>query len=385
MSYAPGVSVTYNYDALGRETDEIRPSGSGNLTDSYTYYADGNIESETDAYGNTSTYAYDNLGELIASTDAFGTVTGYQYDVLGQQIETTQTVPGDTSLDATTSHTTYDALGDVLTQTDTASNTTTYAYNGFGELASQTDPDSGTTSFTYDADGDMTSLTDPDGNMTSYVYNHLDEETSQSETVALYLDGDTPVTTTATTSYQYDADGNVVETTDADGKVTLDSYDYLNRVSEEKWFNNSTDATAWQSDHADDASTNTIDYTYNGAGDVLTANDDFSSYAYGYTDGDLSSVDNNGVNAAVERGVQEVELTYVYNAHNRRSSLDATSGGTDDFPNAYSYDSDTNQLETITQRSSDRRRDAVADSAAWISPTVPAAKSSDDRALPRAI
>jgi len=208
---------------------------------------------------------------------------------------------------------------------------------------------------TFDADGNLATLTDPDNNTTSYSYDALDRETGQSETVALYLDGSTPVTTTATASDQYDANGNVTRAIDADGRVISDQYDALNRNTAEEWYDNTSDA------NAETGATNSETFSYDLDSAVVSAADDSSSYTYTYysATGQLQTLDNNGVNAAVSGGVPDVVLTYGYNDAGQVFAESATIDGTADFKNAYSYNTN-HQLETITQAGAEDGN-AVAD------------------------
>ena len=82
----------------------------------------------------------------------------------------------------------------------------TYAHDLDGELVSQSDPNpttgaagGPTTSYTYDAMGNMLSLTNPDGNTTSWTYDGLGRRVQQSASVALgYKPGTTNSLRTAT-------------------------------------------------------------------------------------------------------------------------------------------------------------------------------------------
>ena len=155
--------------------------------------------------------------------------------------------------------------------------------------------------------------------------------------VATALNGNTPVTTVPTTGYQYDGNGNLVQKTDADGRVTLFAYDALNRETGEQWYDSS------------DNLSNVIAYTYDLDGELYTAGDDSSSYTYGYNSlGQQISVDNNGSQTNGTPGVPDVVLGSAYDAAGNRTSLSATIGGTADFVNAYTYD-DLNRQTQITQ------------------------------------
>jgi RHS repeat-associated protein len=383
-------TTSFDYDALGRQTEVIQPTIYDTLTAGYVnpttvtaYDGDSNVLSTTDPNGNTTSYeyddlsdmiqvtqpspdgiaaqpvtyfAYDDLGDELSMTDPMSRETTYEYNALGQQVLETDPSPGVGQTSPATT-TTYDALGNVITQADALGDTTTNAYDGFGQLSSQTDPDGNVTSFSYDADNNQLSETDADGNTTAYAYDALNRLSSQSEIVALYLSGGTPVTTTATTAYGYDADGNLTQTTDADGQVIQDTYDHLNRETEEDWFPNATDAAS------DTGQTNTIDYTYYANSQLHTASDDSSSYTYTFdADGHVASVDNNGSGASGTTGttgVPDVVLTFGYDAAGNQTAMSATIGGTQDSLNTYSYD--TLNREVSVSQQGQTGGNAVAD------------------------
>ena len=356
-----GHVTTYAYDALGRLLSTTDADGD---TTSYTYDADGKLLTETDALGHVTSYAYDELGrlttitsprplgegqgegapvtsctydadgDLLTTTDALGHTTTNSYDALGRLLSTTDA-------EGNTTRYTYDADGNLLTTTDALGHTAAYSYDALGRLLSTTDAEGNTTRYTYDADGDKLTETDPDGNMTTYNYDSLNRLTSQNQTIALDLSGGSPVTTTATTTYHYDADGNLVEKIDADGQATLFSYDALNREMGEQWYPDATDAAAGT------GATNAIAYTYDADGELLTAQDNSSSYTYTYNRlGEQTSVDNQGT-----AGVPDVVLNSAYDADGKRTQLAATIGGTADFVNSYSYDR-LNRETQVTQGAS---------------------------------
>ncbi len=242
-------------------------------------------------------------------------------------------------------------FGNVLTQKDALGDTTTNAYDGFGNLASVTDPDSHTirkaTATTTRTWGNfMLSETDDasTSNTTYYAYNSLNELTSQSETVAT----DATHTTTATTAYLHDADGDLTQTTDPDGHIITDTYDNLNRLTQENWYQNSTYLT-------DAAPANTINYSYN-LSQLTAAYDDASGYSYQYDSlGQMTAVDNLGGQTHGTAYVPDVLLNYGYYADGNEQTLSATIGatagvgGTADFKNTYAYNA-AQWLTSVTQQ-----------------------------------
>jgi RHS repeat-associated protein len=214
------------------------------------------------------------------------------------------------------------------------------------------------TSYGYDADGENTSESDPDGNTTYDSYDSYGRLASQSETVALYLSGDTQVTTAATTTYQYDADGDLLQETDPELQVTLYAHDHLNRQTGEQWYSSASTAAEGPT-----YASNVIAYTYDLDGDLLTAADDYSSYTYAYDSfGQQVSVDNNGSGIGGSSGtpnVPDVKLNSTYDAVGNRTSLSATIGGTADFVNTYSYDDLDREKQVLQGESTASGHDTV--------------------------
>jgi YD repeat-containing protein len=156
---------------------------------------------------------------------------------------------------------------------------TSYEYDAAGRETEEIDPAPSSlapgpsTLFSYDTAGNLYSEADPDGNVTTYAYDALGRETSQTNS----LD--------ESTCYIYDGDSNVVKTTDPDDQVITDAYNDLGQLTQENWYTSPSESDE----------TNAITYTYDNLGDMLTAADDFSSYAFAYNAlGQQTSVDNNG-------------------------------------------------------------------------------------------
>jgi len=72
-----------------------------------TYDLVGNLLTQTDAMGNTTTYTYDNMGRVLTMADALNNVTSYTYDSLGRLL-TTKDARGNVTQNI------YDAVGNLL-------------------------------------------------------------------------------------------------------------------------------------------------------------------------------------------------------------------------------------------------------------------------------
>ncbi len=152
--------------------NEITQVGSA----TYTYDANGNLATVTDASG-TTTYTYNDLNQLVSITNPDGSVQSFQYSPLGFMVGTSTTTGG------TTSQTNYlvdpTGLGNVVA-----------AYNGSGSLianyvyglglVSQTGP-SGTGYYDFDASGNTIGITGSSGTyVNQYSYLPFGETTTTS-------------------------------------------------------------------------------------------------------------------------------------------------------------------------------------------------------------
>jgi RHS repeat-associated protein len=270
-----GASRTYQFsNKLSYNVDmsqvQSAASGTGTVTQSETYDANGNPATRMDFNGNVTHYVYDLTRNLETSrTEAYGTpqartittswdpnwrqpdlitepnhTTAFTYDSLGNALTKIVT---DTSVTPNVARTwtyTYDSYGRMLTaqgpRTDLNS-TTTYAYytctTGFqcGQVQTITDALGHFTTFnTYNAHGQPLTVTDPNGVATTLTYDLRQRLTSRqigSETTSYsyYPTGLLQTVTlpdSSTITYTYDAAHRLTDITDGLGNhihYTLDN------------------------------------------------------------------------------------------------------------------------------------------------------------------
>lgn len=219
-----GNTAKYGYNtATGWLTTEVSPNGvaagvaptctppaAGCTTYAHDPY--GRVTITTDPLGHTTKNAYDADGNLLTSTDADGNVTTYGYDADDRQ--TSVEAP-----DTTSEQTTYNPDGTVAYLLDGAGHKTSYGYDAQGRDTSQIDADNRTTSYTYDGDGNVLTVTNHAQQTTTYSYDAGDQLTK-----VAYSDGSTP-----NVAYTYDPDGNRASMTDGTGTSTW-SYDAFGEV-----------------------------------------------------------------------------------------------------------------------------------------------------------
>jgi YD repeat-containing protein len=160
-----GKKTTYEYDQFG---SVISITGSRETTTLIQYdYSDFPL-------GRVARLDLVNMDEKV-----FRTLRQYEYTAEGLVSSIKAPKPGATDGTFVESNFTYDSLGNILTSTVPGNNavttiTTTYNYGQnpkLGQPLTITDNLNHVTQFTYDARGNVISVTDAEGNTTDYVYN----------------------------------------------------------------------------------------------------------------------------------------------------------------------------------------------------------------------
>ncbi|MBK0026740.1 RHS repeat-associated core domain-containing protein [Stenotrophomonas sp. S48] len=166
-----GNTIHYTLDDAGNRLNEDTVDAGGTLrrTLARTYNTLGQLTALKDAGNHATGFTYDANGNPQTVTDALQRVTSQQHDPLNRLAQTLQDVGGV----AAEISSQYNALDQVTQVTDPKGLHTTYAYNGFGDLTGQVSPDSGTSSFTVDAAGNRKTRTDARGVTATYSYDAL--------------------------------------------------------------------------------------------------------------------------------------------------------------------------------------------------------------------
>jgi RHS repeat-associated protein len=221
----------YVYDGIGRQVEDISEN-------------DGNVVSTSvTVYNGDSTTVIPNIpgsaasGAIPAGT---GVVQTTQVNPLGQTTALTEytadptvSIPSSPATGAfyisggTADTTTYgyNAQGEQDSEKSGGS-TWTQQYNLLGQETSSTDPDAGTTTMTYDADGNLLQSKDAEGNYVSYTYDQLGRQTAEyaaaSSSQVNYTSSSSPGNETA--SWVYDnANDEVSGMADPNGQVTTET------------------------------------------------------------------------------------------------------------------------------------------------------------------
>ncbi|OAI40494.1 hypothetical protein AYO40_00745 [Planctomycetaceae bacterium SCGC AG-212-D15] len=287
------VADTYDLDSrLATSTD-----GDGNIA-FYTYNAMGQVLTQklydpNNTLIGSTTNAYDLAGNLASSTDGDGNTTLYTYDVLGNVL-TQKLYDANSNLISSTTNT-YDLDSNLLTTINGVGDETLNVYDAnrlMSTTAGYGTASAATTQYGYDLAGNQISITDPDLNTTTFTFNAL----GQVLTTTNALD--------QTVTNNYDLAGNLSKVVRADGSYVTYAYDG-NQLQTEVRYN------------PDNSVQDTLSFTYDLAGNTLTASNNAGTVSMSY----------DGNRLITQSSANGVTLTYGYDlASNVTSSADSQGG-----------------------------------------------------------
>jgi len=225
-----GITVMTNeYDANDRVIKQTLANG-GIYEVAYTLDGEGVVTQTdvTDPRGNVTRTAFNSAGYTTSVTKALGKpeqqITTYNRqagtNLKDEVVDALEVNPGVFRKTAYT----YDAKGNILTVTRNAQDanqanwvTTTYTYEPeFNQVATITDPLNHTTSFFYDAFGNLEKVRDANNNETTYTYNASGQPLTVTNPVG-------------TTQFVYEF-GDLVSVIDPLGNVTTKTLDTIGRL-----------------------------------------------------------------------------------------------------------------------------------------------------------
>lgn len=300
---AAGRVTEYEYDNFNRVTKATTPSGV-TLTD---YDAVGNVESITDPSGAKTTYDYDPANRLASMTSPRGNVPGadpakytttYGYDENGNRTKTVDPTGATTTTEYDAlnrptlvtdplkgvTETKYDDNGNVLQVIDPLKKSTFFTYKPNDLLETVKNPLGKITHYGYDADGNRSSITSPLGHKQTWTYDADGQLETQVDARGNEQSADPAK---FTTSYKYDAAGNLKQVTDPLGHTQKFEYDALGQQRLATNQNGAATKTDYdtlgriETVTAPDGGVTT--YTYDAAGNIKTRVDDNKhTTTYGY-------------------------------------------------------------------------------------------------------
>ncbi|MBU7038627.1 MAG: exo-alpha-sialidase [Theionarchaea archaeon] len=329
---------TKYYDGLGRLIrDERYLSPSSALTEIYTYNYMGKMESRTDSGGQTYSYQYDSLGRPTRITNPDSSFVHFDYNYTTNTVNSydenqhrkqyhydwtglllwVKEYTGPESYYFTEYK--YDSLGHLTSLTDARGNTTSYEYGSLFGATQVTYPDSTNETYLYDAVGNVVQKTDANGT-TGFVYDNGYQLSS-----VTYTDG-------SVVTFEYDVNGSRTLLTDSEGS-TWYTYDNRNRLlSETRSIDGQEYTVSYSYDLASRLVSTTypdqtvITYEYDAANRLVT----IPGYAH-YTYNADSLVESVGY-------ANDVIASFQYDSRNRPISIQAQSAGSDVLSMSYQYD-----------------------------------------------
>ncbi len=224
---------SFAYDGLRRLTSATNPEQT--KPTSYTYDANNNIQTRTDALGVTTTYSYDALNRLTGKTYSDNTTPNgtYNWDVAGVTNGVGRLGSVSNSV-AKRNYTAYDALGNVTAssmqnlldgQTYTFSN---YKYDLAGGLISETYPSGRVLTTAYDgAERPITVTGQPtSGSATTYVQpiSNSPEYWPHGAPYAYQYANQVVLGSPAAVGFTYDAEGRVTSSQSSSPNVAVNYY-----------------------------------------------------------------------------------------------------------------------------------------------------------------
>jgi len=248
-----GDITTTGYDTLGRK----RSMSDNDLGDwAYTYDANGNLDTRTDAKNQVITLAYDELNRVISKTystsdplvtftydnpapgangiglphtisNSVTTITYGAYDEMGRELSVAKNIQGAPTSSYTTVNT-YDLTGKVASTTYPDTYRVDYAYYpGTGLLHTITGPSPDSVQFalieSYQPTGKIGNISYGNGIATDYSY-----DSSSTRLTSIITTGAAEILNKA---YNYTPAGDIASITDAQSGVTYSyAYDRLHRL-----------------------------------------------------------------------------------------------------------------------------------------------------------
>jgi RHS repeat-associated protein len=375
-------ATLYSYNALGEKLTVTTPEPAGQSstqTTTNTYDVAGLLTQVSSppasdvggAADQLTTYSYNAAHQLLATTSGSGTTaastTSTCYDPDGY---VTATVPGDGNTSGVT-----DCTSSSPWQTSSAYQTG-YSYDSLGELVSETRPETSaapsgqTTTYSYDADGNVLTSVSPTSVTTTNTYTPLDQlatvgysgSSAHSVTYTYEANGNRVAMSDAsgTSSYSYDPFGELVSTTNGASKTVSYTYDSLG---------DEISVTYPLGSGATWATTPTVTYGYDQAGH-LTSVTDFN--------GNTSAIGNSadGLPTSMTLGGSGDEVSTSYDATDSPSAIALTQGSTTLLGFSYSRSpSGAIDSETDTPSSSLSPADYGYDSLSRVTQMTPGSSS----------
>ncbi len=220
----------FGYDELGRL---ISATDLGDTSYSYIYGDNGLASVQSPTVRNILSYTYNDSGEVTRITYSDGGVKEYSYNEENELEKVT--LPTGVTVDYE-----YDSSGVEISRTSSLDGEVISTYDEEnGQLLSVEDS-TGTTNYIYDElSNEFLGIDYPNGSSLRYEYDDFGRISS----VRVQADA---VSEVYTTSYEYDAVGNLVKVIDPNSGETVMVYDALNRLTSRSLPNGVTSSYVYQ-------------------------------------------------------------------------------------------------------------------------------------------
>lgn len=243
VNFPDSTTATYGYDVLSRLTSATNQNG----TVSFSYDSRNRLTSTTDVWGQTVGYSYDANSNRTGMTLAGSPYASYQYDAVNRLTTLTDSLSQSFtySYDAAdrlstrlapsgvSTNFTYDDLDRLFELSHTKSpatlSTNQYGYSDANNMTSWLGS-SGNRSFSYDAADRLVSVLKMGGSE-SYGYDAVGNRTSSHLSASYSYSGFNKLTASASATYTYDNDGQLLTKVDGAGTRTL-TWDGVNRLKQ---------------------------------------------------------------------------------------------------------------------------------------------------------
>ena len=187
---------------------------------------------DTESITLNTSYEYDNMNNLVKLTDSDGVVTNYKYDKLNREIEK-EIVKGDISIKSSKTYL-YETDDKLVSSTNENGQTTTYEYDNQYNLIKTVEPNNTITTYQYDLNNHvlkkvLPKMQDKAGNDINYTYDKYGNLVSR---IKNYTDAD-GVSKQIITTYEYDLIGNIIKEK-TDNVIIENTYNKAGEISSTK-------------------------------------------------------------------------------------------------------------------------------------------------------
>ena len=155
------------YDSIGNITGITTPMGTRL---GYQYDSNGNVISSSNGLGLKSNSSYDSSGNIVSSTSPAGVTTTFEFDLNGNQTNTIIQKSVDGISYTIQNKNVYNDAGLLTLDVDAYGNSKAYSYNALSKVDSVTDNYGFSANFVYDTKGNVIQRKTSDGLQTKCVY-----------------------------------------------------------------------------------------------------------------------------------------------------------------------------------------------------------------------